>query len=86
MKVLQKVEIDGLFFVQAHIEEPPKKGFLRDMADDVKNLGAWVKSAGHSRAFVAIKKDNPAMQRFVQNRGFQWCADFAHLKLFVRHV
>ena len=86
MKTLQKVEIDGLFFVQAHIEQPPKKDFLRDMASDLKTFGDWVKSAGHSRAFVGIKKENARMCKFVTSRGFQWCADYGHLKLFVRHV
>jgi hypothetical protein len=86
MKTLQKVVIDGLFFVQAHIEEPPKKGYLRDMDEDHRNFAAWVKSQGFDRAYLAIKKENARMCAFVQKRGFQWCRDFGHLKLFVRHV
>ena len=86
MKTLQKVEIDGLLFVQSHIDTPPKKNFLRDMANDLKTFGQWVQQSGHNRAFVGIQKDNPKMHQFVQKRGFKWACDYGHLKLYQRHV
>lgn len=86
MQVLQAVIRDGLFFVQTHIEQPPRKSYLRDLAADLRELPQWVRSHGFDKALCAIQADNPRMVDFVTRRGFSFLRDYAHLKIFIRYV
>lgn len=86
MRVLQAVIRDGLFFVQTHIEQPPRKSYLRDLAADLQELPQWVRSHGFGTALCAIQADNPRLADFVTRRGFSYLRDYAHLKIFIRYV
>lgn len=86
MQVLQAVIREGMFFVQTHVEQPPRRDYLRQLAADLQEFPAWVRSYGFSKAFCAIQADNPRMAEFVSRRGFSFLRDYAHLKIFVRYV
>lgn len=72
--------------MQTHIEQPPPRRYLRDLAADLQGLAQWVRSAGFDRAYCAIRADNPRMLAFVEKRGFVYLRDYGHLKIFHQYV
>ena len=76
MRVLKIVEVHGHQFLQAHINEPPSKIFLRDATADLLEAPENVKCLAHV--------NNLGLQKMIVRRGFVFLTQIGHLKIYVR--